>query len=108
MNFFYVKDENTIYGLSMVLSQNPMNLLEIEIVDKKISAKDLSVLASGIKSNERIQRLILNSNFIDDQGAIVISKFLSENRSLKDVELSNNKCEKKISLKKSKFGFPYE
>ena len=74
------------------MNQNPDYLLELYIIDQKMDSNSLSLFSSSLKNNQNLQKLSLINCMIDDQGAIALGLSLNENKSLKEFNISANKC----------------
>lgn len=83
--------EREMLSLSIVLSENLTNFMELEISHQMLNTSMLTTLASGIRNNTNLIRLSLNNNFIDDHGLIALIPALCENQTLEEIDLSHNR-----------------
>ena len=89
--FFAWKEEKDLFGLSLVVNQNPEYLLEICISDQKFDSNSLSMFSSSLKNNHFLKKLGLINCMIDDQGAVALGLSISENKTLKEFDISGNR-----------------
>lgn len=89
--YLFIKNEKDLFGLSLVVNQNPDYLLEITISDQKLDPNSLSMFASSLKNNRYLLKLCLINCMIDDQGAIALGLCLNDNKNLKEFSVSGNK-----------------
>ena len=84
-------DERELLSLSVVLSENLPNFMELEISFQLLNANMMNILAAGIKNNTNLIRLSLHNDYIDDQAFSNLVQGLYENQSLEELDLSHNR-----------------
>lgn len=83
--------ERELLALSVVLSENLPNFMELEISCQMFNANMLNIIGAGLKNNTNLVRLSLNNDYIDDQCLSNLLQGLYDNPSLEELDLSHNR-----------------
>lgn len=83
--------ENDIFSLCLVLSQNLVNFCELEISNHILNASYMSMISSAVRTNNTLRKIVLVNNVIDDQGAQTLAIALQDNPNIRELNLSHNR-----------------
>lgn len=79
-----------IESLCDYVSHNPANLVELDLTGNAYMADDIKKLTQALMFNTKIEKLILDYNYIEDDGIQMLIELLNINRSITSIAMSHN------------------
>lgn len=79
-----------IEALCDYVSHNPANLLELDLTGNAYMADDIKKLALALTFNTKIDKLIIDHNYIEDAGIQLLIELLHINHSITSISMSHN------------------
>ncbi|MBL7478897.1 type IV secretion protein Dot [Legionella bononiensis] len=79
-----------IDDLCVYLTKAPENLVELDLTHNTYMASDAKKLAEALANNKKIQKLIIDYNYIENEGLQSIIELLKTNRQITSISMSHN------------------